>query len=470
MKNLFLKRVVWLMIPLLTIFAINVWGNTIYLPGGSSTYTRGTWQSVGGAPSSYSATATSYNISVGDDKYIPVTFYNAADLGTSYETTGWLQLKKNGGYISMSVTSTAAITVTISYSCAADATLEIGNSSWTFSNGKSDPSAADAFSTITKSGSSSFELTITSGTSVVNIGTITLTSSGTITTYSACTSRTLSFANPTVTKQVGVHDPAKYQNYSLSAGTSGGDTWSSSNTSVATVNATSGVITLEGAGSTTISVTAAANGDYCAASGSYELNVIEATATASPTSWNFGNVEVGNTVYKDFTITTANLNSNLDIDLYDGSVGMSVSPASIAKAATSTTVRVTFTPASKGLKEDIVNISGGALPADLEIEVSGTGVLHHAVHWMVNGEDWSLAPAEHGGAAIATVVDGEKPTLPTPPVAGEDGCGDKFMGWTTSPITGSVGSAPTPLWNSQTYFSAVTAEVTYYAVFADENP
>ncbi|MBR4521185.1 MAG: hypothetical protein IKO63_07205 [Paludibacteraceae bacterium] len=459
---------------MLTICIGNAWGNTIYLPGGSSTYTRGTWHSIGGAPSTYSTTATSYNISVGDDKYIPVTFYNAADYGTSYETTGWLQLKGSSksdkGYISLHVISTNTITVTVSYCSNSDATMSIGASNYTLNNGKSGPTVSGAFSTLTKTGSSEFDLTLTAGEGAAYIGTITLTSSGTITTYSACTSRTLSFANSTVTKQVGVNGPAKYQNYSLSNGTSGVDTWSSSNTSVATVNATSGVITLEGAGSTTISVTAAANGDYCAASGSYTLNVIEATATASPTSWNFGNVEVGNTVYKDFTITTANLNSNLDIDLYDGSVGMSVSPASIAKAATSTTVRVTFTPASKGLKEDIVNISGGALPADLDIAVSGTGVLHHAVHWMVNGEDWSLAPAEHGGAAIATVVDGEKPTLPTPPVAGEDGCGDKFMGWTTSPITGSVGSAPTPLWNSQTYFSAVTAEVTYYAVFADENP
>ena len=93
-----------------------------------------------------------------------------------------------------------------------------------------------------------------------------------------------------------------------------------------------------------------------------------------------------------------------------------------------------------------------------------------AVHWMVNGVDWSLNPSAHGNPTIA-VASGSKPTqLPTTPVAGDDGCGSKFMGWTTAPIDGSRGSAPTPCWNSLTYFQNVTAETWYYAVFADENP
>ena len=96
-----------------------------------------------------------------------------------------------------------------------------------------------------------------------------------------------------------------------------------------------------------------------------------------------------------------------------------------------------------------------------------------AIHWMVNGVDWSLNPSAHGNPTIA-VASGSKPTqLPTTPVAGDDGCGSKFMGWTTAPIDGSRGTAPNPCWNSLscgTCFPAITAETWYYAVFADEQP
>lgn len=193
-------------------------------------------------------------------------------------------------------------------------------------------------------------------------------------------------------------------------------------------------------------------------------------ASSSPTSWDFGDVAVGQTVTKDFTISTGNLTGNLSVGMYLGNQGMSVSPASIAQAATSTTVTVTFTPASSGLKEDLVTISGGGLASSLDITITGTGVVAHAIHWMVNGVDWSQNPGAHGNPTVA-VADGAKVTvLPTTPVAGTDGCGDKFMGWTTSPIDGSRGTAPTPCWNSATYFQTVTEETWYYAVFADEQP
>ena len=194
------------------------------------------------------------------------------------------------------------------------------------------------------------------------------------------------------------------------------------------------------------------------------------SAAADPTLWDFGDVAVGQTVTKDFTISTGNLTGNLSVGMYLGNQGMSVSPASIAQAATSTTVTVTFTPASSGLKEDLVTISGGGLASSLDITITGTGVVAHAIHWMVNGVDWSQNPEAHGNPTVA-VADGAKVTvLPTTPVAGTDGCGDKFMGWTTAEIDGSRGTVPTACWNSATYFQAVTTETSYYAVFADEQP
>lgn len=193
-------------------------------------------------------------------------------------------------------------------------------------------------------------------------------------------------------------------------------------------------------------------------------------ASSSPASWDFGNVEVGETVTKTFTITTANLTGNLTVGMYLGGQGMSTTTNSIAQAATSTDVTVSFTPASTGLKEDLLTISGGGLAASLDISITGTGVEMHDIHWIVNGSDWSLNPSAHG-YPTTKVVDGTKPSvMPTTPIAGEDGCGSKFMGWTTAPIEGSRGNAPTPCWNSLTYFQNVTSETSYYAVFADEQP
>lgn len=93
-----------------------------------------------------------------------------------------------------------------------------------------------------------------------------------------------------------------------------------------------------------------------------------------------------------------------------------------------------------------------------------------AIHWIVNGVDWSLNPSAHGNPTVGVASGSKVTVLPTTPVAGTDGCGDKFMGWTTAEITGSQGSVPSPCWNSATYFQTVTEETWYYAVFADEQP
>ena len=55
-------------------------------------------------------------------------------------------------------------------------------------------------------------------------------------------------------------------------------TWSSSDTSVATVNATTGAVTLIAAGTTTITATFAGNDDYTEATDTYELTVIDSYA------------------------------------------------------------------------------------------------------------------------------------------------------------------------------------------------
>lgn len=83
-----------------------------------------------------------------------------------------------------------------------------------------------------------------------------------------------------------------------------------------------------------------------------------------------------------------------------------------------------------------------------------------SVTWMVNGSEWS------GKGGSTSVNFGSRiSTLPTAPTT-SDGCGDKFVGWTTvadyvhgtSPLFTTAGTAP---------LISAEGNVTYYAVFAD---
>lgn len=67
-------------------------------------------------------------------------------------------------------------------------------------------------------------------------------------------------------------------------------TYSSSNTDVATVDASTGAVTLVGAGTTTITATAEATEDYFSATASYTLTVIDPNATVDYTTLNTSNV------------------------------------------------------------------------------------------------------------------------------------------------------------------------------------
>ena len=95
-----------------------------------------------------------------------------------------------------------------------------------------------------------------------------------------CTSRSVTFAT-NITKDFGTA-PGKYQDYTLSAG-SGTVTWSSDNDAIASVNS-SGVVTLNKAGSTYINVEVAEDGTYCAVSDRYKITVNEMTPTLSSTA------------------------------------------------------------------------------------------------------------------------------------------------------------------------------------------
>ncbi len=93
-------------------------------------------------------------------------------------------------------------------------------------------------------------------------------------------------------------------------------TYTSSNTAIATVDASTGAITLVGAGNTTITATAAENDEYSSASASYILTVAAAGSTSTTVTLNLGDYlsgEVADTTKQcgDFTLSFKKINSSI---------------------------------------------------------------------------------------------------------------------------------------------------------------
>ena len=122
-------------------------------------------------------------------------------------------------------------------------------------------------------------------------------------------SPTLSFASSSVSKKT---TDSSFTN-TLTKKTDGTVTFSSSNTSVATVNSSSGLVTIKGVGKTTITANAAAGTNYNAGSASYSLTVSarsisDCTMTISPTSYTYDGTA------KKPTVTIKNNSTNLTIN------------------------------------------------------------------------------------------------------------------------------------------------------------
>ena len=111
--------------------------------------------------------------------------------------------------------------------------------------------------------------------------------------------QTITFTNSTVNKTYGDSNFTITANHTVGTGTV---TYSSSNTDVAEVNSTTGLVTIKKVGTTTITATASENADYAEATASYDLTVdkkeISYTATVKDKTYN-GNVtaEVENVTF-----------------------------------------------------------------------------------------------------------------------------------------------------------------------------
>lgn len=122
-------------------------------------------------------------------------------------------------------------------------------------------------------------------------------------------------------------------------------------------------------------------------------------------------------------------------------------------------VEWTFNPETLILGTTEVNVTAtyGEKTASKTVAVTVAEVQKYNVTWNVNGKDYTE------GNPTTEVVEGEK--VEVLPAAPASIVGLVFMGWTNEAVT-SQEAAPAVLFTSAADAPAVTADVTYYAVFA----
>ena len=143
-------------------------------------------------------------------------------------------------------------------------------------------------------------------------------------TYSLTVSRsaiTISFDNTAITKTYG---DSKFTNVATTI-SDGAITYSSNNTAVATINSTTGEVTIAGAGNATITASVSATANYEAASTTYSLTINKATPTVSFTntavSKVYGDAKFTNTATATSDGTISYQSNNTNVATVDGSTG-----------------------------------------------------------------------------------------------------------------------------------------------------
>lgn len=179
--------------------------------------------------------------------------------------------------------------------------------------------------------------------------------------------------------------------------------------------------------------------------------------SVNTTSVDFGKVVVGASVEpKNVTVTMANIEGGATAKLDKGEA----SPFAVTPESLSATGDVAVSPkaetlAAAGVYEDKLTFKAGELTKTVGVKL--TVAKNNSVTWNVNGNGYTE------GNPTTEVVEGEKvEVLPTAPASIG---GLVFMGWTNEAVT-SQEAAPAVLFTSAADAPAVTADATYYAVFA----
>lgn len=183
----------------------------------------------------------------------------------------------------------------------------------------------------------------------------------------------------------------------------------------------------------------------------------EPTVSVDPEEWDFGAVATDASVSKVFSVSGSDLEAGT-LTLTAPS-GYSVSPESItvasAGALDATNVTVSMNTTTAGTYNGNLTISGCGLENNVEVALSMQVKTKYTVTWNNNGS-----------TSTTQVLDGAKPVFPDTPESC-DASSTTFIGWATSAWDGKLANL-----NSKTVYTkasdmpAVTAAVTYYAVFA----
>ena len=185
--------------------------------------------------------------------------------------------------------------------------------------------------------------------------------------------------------------------------------------------------------------------------------------SVSESTLDFGANECNTNIAKKFTLSGVCLTASANITLAGSNSEMfSVSPTSIPQTdgtIAETDVTVSYKPTAVGSHTATLTISSTGAE-DKTITLNGKSANAYNVAWSVNGKAYSE------GTPTTKVVDGEKVTvLPTTPMYIN---GKVFVGWTATSISGESASKPTDLFATVENAPEVSANTTYYAVFANK--
>src|SRR5690606_27627721 len=158
------------------------------------------------------------------------------------------------------------------------------------------------------------------------------------------------------------------------------EAYSSSDTNVATVNATTGEVTIVGAGTTTIMVTQVADGNYCEVSDSYTLNV----TSSSPSLAISGNTDNGATcintqaAVQNYTITNSGNSSAGGLTVVSDNsqfVVSNLSSSTVTGSIGTVTFDVTFSPSTAGVHKATITVQSSTSGSNVAtFDITGTGI------------------------------------------------------------------------------------------------
>ena len=223
-------------------------------------------------------------------------------------------------------------------------------------------------------------------------------------------------------------------------GSEGAVTYSSTNTSVATVNASTGAVTVISAGSTIITADIVKDGCYTAASTSYTLTVNKTDVTASfnnPTT----SIQEGQTAT---SVVTTNSEGTVTYSSNNTSVATVNASTGQVSAVAPGTARITATIEATNCQ------NGNSAYYDLTV----TAIPTYTVTWKAGGSI----------VAIETVQQGNRSPMPADP-----SCSERvFMGWSVQKNYKDEKDAPDDLFTLALLSPIITQDTTIYAVYADE--